>query len=575
MKKKSIIKCLSALLVSSATLTSCMSDIDLSNISKDVKIDESLVVPIGEASYTIEDLIKKFDTKGTFTINPDSADVFFDQVANSEFKFREIDLLKYSQELDKSFFPSPDFTVVIPANTSFPALVSTDSLKLGLNSDPATQRLDSVKISSGTLGIQVDKTALVGVSPDNFKLTLELFPNDAKYKKTISFVPAAFGQVGTVDISNYVMNTSKGASGIPIKFTLSVKTGASSVTVGPTSSIGIKLNFNNLDFDVAYGYFQPSVLATQTLGIPIDISEYFPGGDNLRFANPRAIITAESNIGAYLSFYVNYVKAFNKANPSKEVYAYFGSNPSNHSKTEEFGDKPASPHSWITKTFPRFDNINGHTDQLFDKSVVENPDTLVYEFTVKNASTPNGKPQTPDFITSDGKIKVKIETMIPLHVKDSSNYLWNDTIRDVSKGINDALKDGSIDKAFLILTVTNGLPMKCKYTMTFLDDNRNVIDIPDSVYVIKSPNVYPKGYVNLDTNEHLEGQVIPKSITSQRIQIEVSKSQFDDLKRTKNIAFKLYVDGQDAATPIHITKLNTFGVKLGIFVKGNKTTTIK
>ncbi len=50
MKRKIILNCLSVILISFGMFTSCMSDVDLSNISDELKIDQSLVLPIGEAT---------------------------------------------------------------------------------------------------------------------------------------------------------------------------------------------------------------------------------------------------------------------------------------------------------------------------------------------------------------------------------------------------------------------------------------------------------------------------------------------------------------------------------------------
>ena len=61
MKKNSVIRFLSLSLISSFSLTSCMTDVDLTNISDNLKIDQSLVLPLGEASLTLQDILNQLD----------------------------------------------------------------------------------------------------------------------------------------------------------------------------------------------------------------------------------------------------------------------------------------------------------------------------------------------------------------------------------------------------------------------------------------------------------------------------------------------------------------------------------
>jgi hypothetical protein len=51
--------------------------------------------------------------------------------------------------------------------------------------------------------------------------------------------------------------------------------------------------------------------------------------------------------------------------------------------------------------------------------------------------------------------------------------------------------------------------------------------------------------------------------------VNVSKTQFEDLKKAKSVIFNVAADGKDSSTAIHFTTTDSFIVRLGVFVKGN------
>jgi len=557
MKKLSLIKYLSLLLVSSTILTSCMNDIDLLNISKEIKIDESLVLPIGEANMSLDeilanqDLMAKIDSQGLFLSQ--GIEILFQDTSKVSFKFREINLAGSTQTLLKSLYVSPFGDFVFPPNTSIPTLTSSDNINLGINSNPNVERIDSVKIGSATLSIKITVTDLA-INPSDLKLTLSFPENRLRMRdgssNTIRFSPKVFGQIDDVPITNFVMITSGDASELPLQMNLDFKSGSQPLKVGPTSKIDVQLKFNKLDYEVAYGFFQPAILASSTIQTPIELSSSV-SGRVLKFANPTLTVTATSNIGTYLSFKVDYVKAFVKEDPTQESKASFKGN---DFIIYDFS-KPKAPGLTVTKVM-KFDKDNGATYRLFEKDI--KPNMLEYKFSALVNEDSISHDPTPNYITPDGRIDADLIIEIPFQLNAGSNFELNDTIENVGKNIKSKLEDIDVETAVLVLKISNGLPVKAKLTLVLLDSLGATINSSiKKDYEINSPAV------------DNEGLVTSNGITPQTIQIDLTKSQVEDLKSSKNVAYLVRLEGKDSTSKIHLTKMNTFGVKLGIFVKGS------
>ena len=100
MKNKSLFKTLSMLWICSMIFTACMSDVELSNVSKEILIDESLVVPIGVDTIQIKELLQKLSTDNQVTTDPagQGTEIYFEKEENYDYDFRDIRLLDNSSQ---------------------------------------------------------------------------------------------------------------------------------------------------------------------------------------------------------------------------------------------------------------------------------------------------------------------------------------------------------------------------------------------------------------------------------------------------------------------------------------------
>jgi len=552
MKRKKFPRTKLAILASVLMFSSCMTDIDLSNISKDVKIDESLVIPVGEANLTVEKIIAKFAKEDFLLIDGDN-EVYFHSYDSAEFKFKDFDLA------DSILLASENLQPVVatyPAGTPIPMISKPSILDLGINNGLSQEILDSTIITSASLKIKVRVTPdLAWISPSDMTVNL-VFSDSGNGIKFLdnqtmpAFHPIAYDEYITKDLPKFMINSTGGAKSIPYSVQVTIKNQNVPVTFLSSSRIYVDVNFTTVDFEVAYGnLYRPNKNSILEL-VKFDLATYLPGA-YLRFVNPKIILTATSNIGALINFRVDYMKVYTEADSANTTfYADFNGS---KSKTELLLTRPQKPGDIITQTFLPFDKNNGGTDLLFDKPT--KPDRIEYTYSAYiDYTRPDLKPR---YFTSDSKVKVKAEIRIPLHLKPGCEYVLTDTIRDISLDFDKKLKNGYIDSAYLVLKVRNGMPVKANYTMTFYDSLNNIVPTTiEKTYKVNAPQV------------DASGLVITSSILPQTILIGLNKKQLDDLKKVKYIVYNLKVDGDDTTKFMHFYKQNTFGVKLGIFVKG-------
>lgn len=549
MKRKLLLffSCVSGIFLS--VLVSCSADVDLTKMSNDVLIRESFAVPVGEGSVSVGEILSKMSFQNLIGYDADTINFLYEM--NKEYSFKTIDLLKNAQP---KFISFPLASSVVPANSSIIIQGGNQfNVDLGLDPNSTTNRTDSAKITSSVLSVKVSVANIKDMSnnnilPSDLKIVL-IFPkmhylnSNTPISKTISV--SQFGTATDVAIDNYIINTS-GLTGVP--FQVQFLAGNRNINVGSNAKIDFNVSINQLNFAAAYGLYEPASLQPTVIKMPLGDLSVLPVG--LKFANPTGTVMLESNIGTYLRFNINYIKAFSKDGSQVRVASFNGS----PTVTEVVDVKPILPGLFATKTLRKLDKNYGGTDLLFDTDV--KLDTLEYKFSVQADAALNNASATPSFIVPDMKMKMNFKMKIPLHLKPGSSADLNDTISNIN-GVFD-----KIENADLVLKITNGLPVKVTFSMKFLDADQQVISsaINDLTYIINSGEVNSEGLVTKET-------VTP-------LNIELTKAQVNQLKNAESMVYSLRIAGQNDSSPIQFTKNNSVKVKLGVFIKSEYKTSL-
>ena len=545
MKRKIAFKFLFSTGILLTILSSCK-EIDLTNISDEVTFDESLIVPIGQGSASIGDVLAQFVDKDNLVIEGDTVNYITDY--SYDYIFKPIDIIQYAVPRNiaiNGFAPA-----TIPVNSTVPISGSNSfTVDLGLDPNSTTKRVDSTYVSSTAIGITITVSGVTlasngaPISPSDLKVILG-FPkmlNGGNRTPVGVAIPYSFGVPYNLALGNVIVDT-HGQNGIPVDVSLS--SGTRAIKVDASSSININVRFNSVNFSVCYGLFQPTTIQSTSIKIPLDVLKTLPTG--LQFANPKALINVESNVGSWLDFNIDYVKAYNK-NKTVVKNASFNGSPST---SETIKRKPTAPGQFMNWDLKTLDRNYGTTNQLFETNDVL--DTLEYKFslTASQATPP------PSFVVQGMAMKAKVRIKIPMHFEKGSVYDYTDTIE------YDNSKVDYVDKGILVLKITNGLPAGAKFGVKLLDANMHLISstLSDKIYEIKSATVGANGLTTASIITDLN--------------IELTSAQVKDIKAAKYFVYNIRLEGQDPLKELQFTTKNIFGVKVGVFAKINKTTNL-
>ncbi len=566
MKRSTLILFLSTVCTCTILFISC-NTVDLINFSKDIKIDESLVVPIGQSSLTLKDVFTRFGVPSNMdTVNHE---INFHWTFSNELMLNSLNLADSIYPFNQIIYPSP-FPLTYPANMIITLPSYDGSFDLAVNKTGSTDRVDSIYVNSSLINVSVD------VSPDLLSqiqakdMRVEfVFPDNKLHIDSginPSFTPAGYGQTGQLAIGKYSMKLI-GSSIIPFKINIYIKEQNKPININPTTMVKIHMDFTKIDFSVAYGFFNLEYNESKNLAMPIRIEDYLPDA-NLRFSNPNMELSATTNVGADLDIKVDYLKAYYSTNPSNFMYAWFNNHTTN-AITQSIVGPLFLGDSTITK-FNAFDNKNGEIDHFFDNKPY--PDMIGYKFSVINNSL-----RKSNFVTPSSSIKLNVTTVIPLKLKNGSNYSLTDTIHNLALG---TLVD-DIDSAILVLTLKNGLPMKARCRMTLLKStlpNDTISSQGEPISIIKDTSTPGNLFSTYEINcPKVDSVGTVTGITPQSINIVLNKNQILQLKQTKSIIYSLAFEGgvtNEKPNALHFTTINSFGVNLGIFVRGNKVINI-
>lgn len=529
---------------------SCSTVIDWDKQINDLVNGQAYVIPVGESTITLNDILNQFDS--VEFIDSDENNIYVKYNDSVYWTFRSFETLDELEQLVQDFYPSP--VPLVFQNQS----VSKDfvhNITLGFNTNTNEQRIDMSEMNSAKVQIQIDVED-IDIQPDNIRITT-LFPTDVLVFKSggSSFIhqPTLLNGPEVISMSPFTLYTPNSLSSINLTIRVEVIAGNTPIVVKPTSRISVKYKLYDVDSKVYYGYFSP-VIALGNQEKTIDMTEFVsqvPSGGIFKLAEPSIIMDVYNNTGMKIGFDIDSIKAFKANDPSfVPVYARFNSSKG----VKHVVNRIANYGGPVEKTTFVLDHssANGEISHFFDNFPL--PDRLTYKFKISNARLAS---DPLDFMIPNGRLTAKIGVKVPLKLNAGSRFQLRDTLKNVN--LDSILRDDLIEKAQLVLRVTNGLPLKGTLSLNFLNSTDQIIDglklLADST--IKAPQIDD------------EGKVITNSNTVSDIVFMVDKTQIPKLKLTKKIVYSFLVESE-VNRKITLQKENSLKLKLGIYLKGDQ-----
>jgi hypothetical protein len=433
-------------------------------------------------------------------------------------------------------------------------------LDLGMNHSSNSERIDNVLIEQADFSITLNETD-INISPEKVSMSIT-FPQitmlNTGESNVINFSPTTYGIPKVVTLKNFMLYTN-GKSDFPAILQLNLKTGSTPVLLSAASKFQLQINITKMPFKVAYGNFEPYSNASKVEQIVVDLNKNLPKGV-LKYTNPQIEIATKTNIGAFLRFKVNYLKAFSRLNPADAIFANFNGV---DSTTIDFDSKPTIPGERKTMNLRTLDKDWGKTNKLFE---MENkPDILEYKFSISQNNTLIQTIPSANYITSDATMKVYVKTKIPFQFNAGSYFEYNDSIQNIFETIAAELNKypkNKINFTSLVLNINNGLPATTKLSIALIDSlgGELITDLKKDYTIIAG---------KVDNN----GIVQPGNETKQTLTISLTNDQLNLLRKARKIKYTVRIEGEDfKSSNIHFTQNNSFGIKFGFFVNGNFNT---
>lgn len=552
MKRKIIYTFLFALLVVPLGFISC-NDVDLAKVSKDIELNEKLVLPIGSASATAKEIVEGWDSTQSISIEGD--EIIWHITDSSYYEMKQIYPERFAFEANIPVQTiSPGGSVLIFENNDTIQFISG-----------GIERIDSAKIDNLTIIFTLGVDGSMGAVPfSRIDVTVTLDPAKARHTDGTPVVATAqyfnYGDSETLEFSDiklFNLGYPENIIGIPVKIEIIYHATSAGAVIPAGSKLIVSSAFSKFNYEIAYGRFVPSEStqnALEKFDFDIDMTGVF------KFLDPKVAIIVESNVGVPLVFDIDFLRSYRKNDISVDtVYAEFGTGPNNHG-THLYASQSTIPGtSVVTTKVIDSSTENGTLYKLFEQDKM--PNVLEYLFSASVYDDPSNPLM---WITPDARIKVKAQAKIPFYMGKGSYYTYSDSIHGVNDSINfifdDFEKEGiTVNEAILRMNIINHLPIRGLIrNVKFLDESGNEILFDN----FEDPIEFDLPEVT--TN----GVVINPSKTL--VDLRLTKDDIENvLKKTKTIAYELHADGKsknDLENEIHIKSTDTFQVKLGVYI---------
>lgn len=521
--------------------SSCKEEIEINEIVDKFNGNQSLVIPLGSFEAEVSSIISNYFKDNKY-VKLEGDDVYFSINDSSNFVFH---YLNFSEKI-KTLQVYSELTTtnrILPPNTQEKFELNSE-IDFGINDKPEYERIDSVIFNTVTFTTDFHDSDISTEDIDSIIISSAKISKPLVYRKN-HFITS------TKNIKVFPLTDGK----VPVKIGIFFKS-TQQKTITSQTRFALNLRFNELNFDVAYGYFKPSVKQRQVLTRRLVWNDFLRNS-LLRFSNPTIDVRIRTNVGANLRFEFDSVLA--TYSDHTKVYAEFDGK---RTMSENIGLKPAKPGDEITYNLRTFDNEYGKTWLLFDK--LDKPDSLIYAYGASLNDEAYFIVNKPDFLLPDAKVYVKIQAKLPFQLNELSNYLYIDSVTDINRGLPAQIKEinyGNIDSVFLVLQIKNSLPVSASIKFEYIDaENKKINTDVKNEFQIEAGRVDASGKVIDSFNNE--------------IAILLTKLQFETLRnRLDKLLVQIKFAGKDESAKIYITSHDKISLKTGIFLK-NKTKNI-
>ena len=542
------------------TLTSCITDVNISDLNTEINGGTALALPIGSVHANMSDLLDLVDSTVItadstnaicilYSQNDITLDLEFKNIKKSEtlidtIKLRNkdcfFDILNNlpptinSVKLDKGSYKFRDET--------------THELSFNEEVDGEKKiRIDSAIISNATVDLRVRAYGL-NLSESNYLLMSLEYPDvlDERYAeefRNIKITSNEYSLKKELEHLRIYFNEIMGDKPINLATNFELVSDGSLV-ITREADLQFDMKVDLLNSDALFGYFwlkEPIKSDKLSYDIPREIIENdLLKNSNLLFTNPILELNVTTNIGIPLTLDIHDIYAIKNG---EEYHATFN----NNSSLNVNFSSPRQPYDSASTTLI-LDRENGSLHTLL--SVL--PEEINIDYSLSTIY--QEERDSWHFITMPTQTNIDITAKIPFQFDPTSNFVYNDTIDANLSSLldNSILENTEIDTVNLYLDVECKLPVNTNLKLIYLDENDQIIT-ESNTFKIPSAEVDIEGRVTNATNE--------------TIILSTNGENINDILNTKKVILALSLEGHDENSRIYFQTTDAIDIKLSAFIR--------
>lgn len=567
-----------------STLVSCHSDIDFNNVDTTSEIEMGLALPVGSINATIKDFIG--NVPNLFLMGEEDGAInrgviVWRDTFESTKSFHHIDM-----ELHTAHVRGVQMNVYdqLPASSQhgnyrrlegqrefvFDLPISLDEF----NNDETYERFDSILFNSAKFRSILRQSNLDGrIWNWITKVELDLGPQGRRAGSTRFLVSNNIQEGSPVEnsLDNFSLNFmikkdlnpktqqeeyhNNVVDNVVLKAHIFVNVPSGNyMDVPQDGAFQYELQFKDLDFAAAWGYFYPTkdMRETHTEHISENWGDLaFLKTAKTPFARPEIFVDIKTQLAGYLVGNGDYLNAEALSDGTIQYASFLRDGSVHHNfitnvPEENFLDPYTSPIGAITdKAQLHFSWLpeEGHLDSMFLKM----PRNISYKYSVDFDW--NKTPQAR--ITKNDSITAYADCKLPLIFDEGLFVNYTDTIRDISIGqfsIDSLVKDVEVIDEMkatdlkLVLKAQNNIQFCVRIAFRCLDKNNQIIMDPENP---SEPFLlFPEDTVRIDAPSFAKvgGQWTPTKPGETVTIASMNKAQLEVFPKIKSIKYTIIVD---------------------------------
>lgn len=510
--------------------TGCnVGDLQFDNLKTTLTSD--VAIPLGEASYTMRDMIKDIGDSG-LDLGEDSSSLIVLSYQDTARFDSEADIIDIANISNSRAIGIGEF----PATPESRQEV-VDTVFLFDYQSKNNETIDSVFYKSGSLILSLSSELSSDI---NFEISVSTTRN-VNTNEPVTFtgsLPAGSNVTQTKDLANFktILSPTDTSNNFELitKLTIFLDPGAST---SADDQVRLTLTYQDQEFDILYGKFGQDTLTIGNEVLNIDFFNEI-GNSGLEFGDPRISFNFTSTYGLPVGVLFKGMYGADSSASGLDT-VYLGGSVTVNPQVIEASSTPGVPKTSKVE----LNNKNSTIQDLLSIS----PKSIGFNLTgITNPKDPTAE----NFVMDTSKVTTSILVTLPLELS------LKDMERDFDFDLGSGLNFDEAETVTARLVSENGLPFSAHMTIEIRDSLENVIHTVPNEVILESPFIGKDGIV-LEPRKYVAD-------------VPFDQDGVDALRVGKKLVLKVFLNtpGNDAITGNYVKVLADYKISVQVGLAG-------